>query len=151
MQWKPNVTVAAIAEKNGSFLIVEEEADNHVVFNQPAGHLEKNETLIDAVKREVMEETAWEFAPKSIIGFYIYPNSHIDIVYLRVCFHGICIKHFPNQSLDEGILRTVWLTRDELEKKRDKMRSPMVLTCIDDYLAGKAYPLEILNHYISNN
>lgn len=148
MQWKPNVTVAAIAEQDDCFLLVEENADGLVVFNQPAGHLEKDETLITAVKREVMEETAWEYEPENIVGIYLYPNPHNEIVYLRVCFYGKCIKHYPEKILDNEIIRTVWLSREELEVNKDAMRSPMVLGCIDDYLAGKNYPLDILNHFL---
>lgn len=149
MQWKPNVTVAAIAERDGRFLLVEENADNHIVFNQPAGHLEKNETLIEAIKREVMEETAWEFIPESLVGVYLYPNQHVDIIYLRFCFYGICKKHFKDQPLADEILRAVWMSKAEIESNRANMRSPMVLQCINDYLAGKRYPLDLLNHYLS--
>ncbi|MBI4006781.1 MAG: NUDIX hydrolase [Gammaproteobacteria bacterium] len=149
MQWKPNVTVAAIAERDGRFLLVEENTDNHIVFNQPAGHLEKNETLIEAVRREVLEETAWEFVPESLVGVYLYPNPHVDIAYLRFCFYGVCNKHFSDQPLADEILRAVWMSREEIESNRANMRSPMVLQCIDDYLAGKHYPLDLLNHYIS--
>lgn len=148
MQWKPNVTVAAIAEQDDRFLLVEENADGLIVFNQPAGHLEKDETLINAVKREVLEETAWEFKPEHIVGIYLYPNPHNEIVYLRVCFYGICTKHYPEKKLDDEIIRAVWLSRDELEKNREAMRSPMVLGCIDDYLAGKKFPLDLLNHFL---
>ena len=148
MQWKPNVTVAAIAEENGRFLLVEEDADNHIVFNQPAGHLEKNETLIDAIKREVREETAWKFDPEFLVGVYLYPNPHIDIVYLRFCFAGKCIQHDPALGLDKGIIRPVWMTKSEIEKNQGRMRSPMVLTCINDYLSGRRYPLELLNDYL---
>lgn len=148
MQWKPNVTVAAIVEDNGRFLLVEEDADNHVVFNQPAGHLEKNESLINAVRREVLEETGWEFEPQSLVGVYLYPNPHVDIVYLRFCFAGRCVRHDPSVSLDKGIIRTVWMSKDEIEARREDLRSKMVLTCINDYLAGKHYPLELLNHYL---
>ena len=147
MQWKPNVTVAAIAEDNGRYLLVEEDVDNLIVFNQPAGHLEKNETLLDAVKREVMEETAREFEPQSLVGVYLYPNPHRDIMYLRFCFAGRCIQHHADEPLDDGIIRAVWMTRDEIEANREKMRSPMVRRCLDDYLSGKRYPLEMLNHF----
>jgi ADP-ribose pyrophosphatase YjhB (NUDIX family) len=151
MQWKPNVTVAAIAEDNGRFLLVEEDADNHIVFNQPAGHLEKNESLIDAIKREVREETAWLFEPEYLVGVYLYPNPRIDIVYLRFCFAGKCIQHDPALELDKGIIRPVWMTRTEIEKNLERMRSPMVLTCINDYLSGKRYSLDILNDYTGVN
>lgn len=148
MQWKPNVTVAAIAQQGNKFLIVEEDADEHIVFNQPAGHLEKDETLIEAVKREVLEETAWDFEPEAITGIYLYPNPHVDITYLRVCFYGVCTAHYPDRELDKGILRAVWMDRDELERNRDRMRSSMVLRCIEDFMSGKRYPLDMLNHYL---
>ena len=148
MQWKPNVTVAAIATQDDKFLLVEEDADNHIVFNQPAGHLEQGETLLQAVKREVMEETAWEFQPDGIVGLYLYPNPHVDITYLRVCFYGTCTKYHPGEKLDAGIIRAVWMDRDELLANSKNMRSTMVMQCINDYLSGKRYPLELLNHYI---
>ena len=148
MQWKPNVTVAAIIENNGRFLLVEEDADNHIVFNQPAGHLEKNESLVSAIRREVLEETGWEFEPRSLVGIYLYPNPRIDIVYLRFCFAGEGVRHDPSQPLDKGIVRTVWMSKTEIEANQEKMRSRLVLTCTNDYLAGKRYPLELLNHYL---
>ena len=148
MQWKPNVTVAAIVEDNGRFLLVEEDADNHIVFNQPAGHLEKDETLISAIKREVLEETGHEFEPRSLVGVYLYPNPRVDIVYLRFCFAGDCVRHDPARSLDKGIIRAVWMSKAEIEARRQVLRSNMVLTCINDYLAGKRYPLDLLNHYL---
>lgn len=148
MQWKPNVTVAAIIEDNSRFLLVEEDADDHIVFNQPAGHLEKNESLVSAIRREVLEETGWVFEPRSLVGVYLYPNPRIDIVYLRFCFAGTGVRHDPSLSLDQGIIRTVWMSKAEIEGNRENMRSSMVLTCINDYLAGKRYPLELLNHYL---
>lgn len=147
MQWKPNVTVAAIAENDGCFLLVEEEADNLVVFNQPAGHLEKGESLIDAVKREVLEETAWEFRPEYLVGVYQYPNPLVDITYLRFCFAGTCNRKH-DKPLDEGIIRAVWFTPEEIEARQERLRSPMVTRCLKDYLAGKRYPLDMLNHAV---
>ena len=151
MQWKPYVTVAAVARQNDRFLLVEEEADGHVVFNQPAGHLEQNESLIQAIKREVLEETASEFVPETIVGIHLYPNPHADITYLRICFSGHCTHEYPDRPLDNGILRRVWLTRAEIGSRQDRMRSPMVIRCIDDYLSDKSYPLELLNHYLSHS
>ena len=151
MQWKPYVTVAAIVQHNDKFLLVEEDADNHIVYNQPAGHLENNETLVEAIKREVLEETAREFIPESIVGLYLYPNPHLDIVYLRICFQGVCGRYFPDRPLDNGIIKTVWMSRATLEENREKLRSPMVLNCIDDYLKGKKYPLDILHHYLDSD
>ncbi len=150
MRWKPNVTVAAIVERDQKFLLVEENADKLIVFNQPAGHLEKDETLIGAVKREVLEETAWEFIPQCIVGIYLYPNQHSNITYLRICFAGTCEKYHPEQALDDGIIQTVWFSQKEIEENMDRMRSPMVAQCIDDYLSGKNYPMELLNHYLSD-
>lgn len=148
MQWKPNVTVAAIIEDNGRFLLVEEDADNHIVHNQPAGHLEKDESLVGAIRREVREETGWEFEPQSLVGVYLYPNPRVDIIYLRFCFAGKCVRHDPSLILDKGIIRAVWMSKAEVEANRENMRSSMVLTCINDYLAGKRYPLDLLNHYL---
>lgn len=149
MQWKPNATVAAIAEKDGRFLLVEEKINENLVFNQPAGHLEHGETLIEAVKREVQEETAWEFEPEYLIGVYLYPNPHkTEITYLRFCFYGHCSNEHKGQALDEGIVRAAWLSREEIEKERERMRSPLVTHCIDDYLKGNRYPLELLHHGI---
>ena len=151
MQWKPYVTVAAVTRQNDRFLLVEEEADGHIVFNQPAGHLEQNESLTQAIKREVIEETAWEFVPEAIVGIYLYPNPHVeDITYLRICFSGHCSREYPDRPLDDGILRAAWLTRAEIMSQQDKMRSTMVIRCIDDYLSGKSYPLELLNHFLSD-
>ena len=147
MQWKPNTTVAAIAEQDGRFLLVEESINGNLVFNQPAGHLEHGESLIDAVKREVLEETAWEFEPEYLIGVYLYPNPHqADISYLRFCFYGHCRNEHKGQALDDGILRAAWLSSEEIEKERERMRSPLVTRCIDDYLNGNRYPLDILHH-----
>lgn len=146
MSWIPHVTVAAIACQDNKYLLVEEDADGQMVFNQPAGHLEENETLIEAVKREVREETAWDFEPQSVTGIYLYTSPQVQITYLRVCFAGICTQHFPNQTLDDGIIRTVWMDRQEIIAEQDRMRSPLVIRCIDDYLAGKQYPLEILSN-----
>ena len=150
MRWKPNVTVAAVVEREQKFLLVEENADNHIVFNQPAGHLEKDESLIEAVKREVLEETAWEFIPQAIVGIYMYPNQHSDITYLRICFSGTCENYHPERTLDEGIIQAVWLSKKEIRENNDKMRSQMVPQCINDYLSGKNYPLDLINSYIAD-
>ncbi|MCG8324510.1 MAG: NUDIX hydrolase, partial [Thiotrichales bacterium] len=147
----PNVTVAAVVEDNGRFLLVEEYSGTELVFNQPAGHLEKDESLTDAVKREVREETAYDFEPDSVIGIYMYPNHVQDITYLRVCFHGTCNDHDPDQALDDGIVRAVWLNKSEIETQRSRMRSAMVLQCINDYLDGRSFPLDLLHHQLSRN
>jgi 8-oxo-dGTP pyrophosphatase MutT (NUDIX family) len=147
MQWKPNVTVAAIVYRNGRFLVVEENDNSRVVINQPAGHLEKGESLLHAIQREVLEETAYEFEPLSITGIYLFADKNRDITYLRFCFAGRCIRHHPDRDLDRGIIRANWMTREELEGCRHIMRSDMVLKCFDDYLQGRSHPLDLLHHY----
>ncbi len=151
MQWRPNTTIAAIIEQNNRFLLVEESINGKLVFNQPAGHLEHGETLIEAVKREVMEETAWEFEPESLVGVYFYSNPHQpDITYLRFCFYGNCIEEHLGQALDAGIIRTIWLTSEEIEKKQRRLRSPLVSRCIKDYQSGKRYPLELIHYHLNS-
>lgn len=145
--WKPSVTVAAIIERNGYFLLVEEETSDGVRFNQPAGHLDPNESLIDAVARETLEEAAHDFTPKNLVGIYMsrYLSSRtgLDVTYLRFAFCGQ-LGEQHDRPLDEGILRAVWMTRDELLACEKKHRSPLVLRCVDDYLAGKKMPLSMI-------
>ena len=145
-QFKPNTTVAAIIERNGKFLLVEETTDRGNRFNQPAGHLEDNESLINAVIRETMEETAYEFTPVSLLGVYLWKHDFNEITYLRFAFIGVVGVHYPTQELDTGILRAVWMTIEEIRTKASLMRSPQVLMCIEDYLSGKRYPLEVLTN-----
>jgi len=149
MVWKPDVTVAAVAERDGKFLFVEERASGRVVINQPAGHLEDGETFLDAVVRETLEETAWRFAPTALLGVYVWRPEHPSRTFLRVAFAGELRDHDPARPLDHGILRTRWLSRDELLAPRLRLRSPLVTQCVDDYLAGARYPLELLNHLIA--
>jgi len=143
MQWKPNVTVAAIVHVEDRFLLVEERINDSSVFNQPAGHLEQGESLVDAVKREVLEETAWQFQPEALIGIYLLPGSG-DISYLRFCFYGSCTDFDEKRELDHGIIRTVWLTAAEIEANQPRHRNAVVLQCLHDYRAGKRYPLDLL-------
>ena len=146
MIWKPNVTVAAVIERDGKFLLVEEETAAGVMFNQPAGHLEQGETLLDAVRRETWEETAHRFEPSALLGVYHWQHPKKDITYLRFAFIGEVSGHQPEQPLDVGILRAVWMTEDEIRASADRHRSPQVLTCIEDYLAGQRFPLSALTH-----
>lgn len=150
MQWKPNVTVAAIACMDDRFLLVEEYADGRYVYNQPAGHLEQHESLAEAVRREVLEETAWHFVPEYLTGIYLYPDPHNGITYLRFCFFGTCHEQERGRPLDQGIIQAIWLSRSELVDQEHRLRSPLVLRSIDDYLSGKYYPLEILNNIPGN-
>lgn len=144
-RWKPNVTVAAVIKKDQCYLLVEENAENRTVYNQPAGHLEQGESLIEAAKREVLEETAWTFEPQGIVGLYLYPNHDSSITYLRVCFFGEALKHDPNAKLDDGIIRAEWLSCDEIIAEKTRLRSPMVLECINDFEAGQRFPLSIVH------
>ena len=145
--WKPNVTVAAIIERDGKFLVVEEETDDGVRFNQPAGHLDEGESLVAACARESLEETAWHFAPTALIGVYQWPRPAGDITYLRFAFSGELGEHEAGRALDTGILRALWLTPAELEVKRDRHRSPLVMQCVADYQAGRRFPLDLIRHY----
>jgi ADP-ribose pyrophosphatase YjhB (NUDIX family) len=142
MDWTPHLTVAAVIESESGFLLVEENADDMIVFNQPAGHWDEGETLIDAVIRETLEETAWHFIPQAIVGIYTYTSDVNNITYLRICFCGTVTSHDSDRPLDTGVMRAVWLSRAEL--LHQKLRSPMVLQCIDDYLNGTRYPLSLL-------
>jgi ADP-ribose pyrophosphatase YjhB (NUDIX family) len=144
MIWKPHATVAAVIERDDHFLLVEEECGGQLVFNQPAGHLEPDESLINASIRETREETAWLFHPQHVTGIYQWKQTDKDRTFLRVAFCGPCDDHLADQPLDKGIIRAVWMTRDELLENSDKLRSPMVIRCIDDYLAGHRYPLDLL-------
>jgi 8-oxo-dGTP pyrophosphatase MutT (NUDIX family) len=149
MGWKPDVTVAAVAERDGRFLLVEERASGRLVINQPAGHLEDGETFLEAIVRETLEETAWVFRPQSIVGVYVWRPAHQSRTFLRVAFAGDLESHDPARTLDHGILRTRWLSREQLAEPRLRLRSPLVLQCADDYLAGARYPLALINHLIS--
>lgn len=145
-QFKPNTTVAAIIEQNGKFLLVEEVTERGNRLNQPAGHLEDGESLIQAVIRETMEEAAYEFTPEALLGVYQWKHPHNDTTYLRFAFIGKLGVHYPLQELDEGIVRTVWMDVDEIRDKARLMRSPQVLTCVEDYLAGKRFPLDVITN-----
>lgn len=145
MKWQPHITVAAVVECDDRFLMVEEESCGKIVINQPAGHLEREESLVNAVIRETLEETAWHINPTSIIGVYQWTNESDRHTFIRVGFAGECIGHEAERELDTGILKALWLTRHDLEKQEHRLRSPMVMQCIDDYLSGQRYPLHLVN------
>lgn len=145
MVWKPNATVAAVIERNNTFLMVEELIDDLRVINQPAGHLDDNESLVEAVIREVREETAWTFQPSALLGIYRWQHPTKKLTHMRTTFIGNVTDHDPDQLLDSPILRAEWFSRDDLQQQGN-LRSPMVLRCIDDYLSGKRYPLELLHN-----
>jgi 8-oxo-dGTP pyrophosphatase MutT (NUDIX family) len=146
--WKPSVTVAAIIEHEGRFLMIEEQAADGLRLNQPAGHLEEGEALTQAVVREALEESAHDFEPTALVGMYMSRNvsskrNGPQSTYLRFAFAGtLGAQH--DQALDTGIVRTLWMTRDELAACQERHRSPLVLRCIDDYLAGQRAPLTLL-------
>lgn len=177
--WKPNTTVAALIERDGKFLLVEEETDDGIRINQPAGHLDEGESLVAACAREALEETAWHFQPQSLIGIYQWmkpaagPSQggtkiHIEhreqasppssgrgvgrklsgnVTYLRFAFAGELGQHEPDRSLDDGILRAVWMSPAELAACRERHRSPLVMQCVEDWLAGQRFPLDLIRHY----
>jgi 8-oxo-dGTP pyrophosphatase MutT (NUDIX family) len=143
LMWKPNVTVAAVVQRNGRFLLVEEETERGRLFNQPAGHLDPRESVLEAVIRETLEETAHVFTPDALLGVYQYEAVE-GTTYIRFAFTGGVGPPLPGRALDHGILRAVWLTREETASLGGRLRSPLVMQCIDDYLAGHRYPLALL-------
>ncbi|MDE2594920.1 MAG: NUDIX hydrolase [Burkholderiales bacterium] len=149
VRWKPNVTVAALVERDGKFLLVEEDTSDGILLNNPAGHLDPGESPIQAVIRETLEETARQFTPEGFIGMYMSrfrrTRNGEDTTYLRLAFHGTVSDADPALELDEGIIRTVWMTADEIRAQPHRLRSPLVLECIEGYLSGQRYPLSILN------
>ena len=139
-----DVTVAALIEQDDRFLLVEERANGNVVFNQPAGHLEPGETLTAAVTREVEEETGFAFQATELLGFYLWHCEAANTTFLRLAFCGDATPPADTPTLDDGIIATHWLTREQWAAKQAKLRSPLVLRCVDDYLAGTRYPLSSL-------
>jgi ADP-ribose pyrophosphatase YjhB (NUDIX family) len=147
MVWKPNVTVAAVVERDGKFLLVEEETAQGIRFNQPAGHLEAHESLTQAVIRETLEESAYHFTPTQLIGIYRWHAPESDATYIRFAYTGTITGHEAGRKLDTGILRAVWLSPDEIRESESRHRSPLILRCMEDYLTGRRYPLELITHY----
>ncbi|OUD12676.1 NUDIX hydrolase [Thioflexithrix psekupsensis] len=143
--WLPHITVAAVIEEQQRFLLVEEKITEVSVYNQPAGHLDEGEDLIHAVTRETLEETGWHFVPEQLVGIYQYTSPGSHTTYIRVCFCGRHTEFDPHRPLDRVIVRTLWWTREQVQQC-EHLRSPMVLRCIDDYLAGIRYPLSLLTH-----
>ncbi len=143
MRFTPHVTVATLVEDDGRFLLVEEFADGRAVLNQPAGHLEADESLIEAALRETLEETGWEVELTAVTGIYLYTAPANGVTYQRVCFAARALRQ-TDRPLDEGIIGPRWMSRDELARQPERWRSRMVLRCIDDYLAGARFPLELI-------
>jgi len=138
---KPEITVAAVTETDGRFLVVEERINRRLVINQPAGHVEPGETLLEAVVREVREETAWLFAARELVGVYLWRHPGTGRTTKRFAFTGTVTDHRAGHKLDRGIVATHWLTEAELKGREPQLRSPLVLRCVEDYLAGRRQPL----------
>ena len=147
-RWKPNVTVAAVIERDGHFLLVEEQTAEGLRLNNPAGHLDFGETPAQACSRETLEETGHGFTPGALIGIYLSrqqkPDGSGDTTYMRFAFCGELGPFDPDRPLDTGIVRTLWMTADEVRASNARHRSPMVVQCLEDYLKGRRYPLDLV-------
>jgi len=150
MSLRPDLTVAAVIERNGQFLLVEERIAQRMVFNQPAGHVERGEQLVAAVIRETLEETAWTFHPECLVGVYFWDQPEKQKSFMRFAFAGQVSNHDAQRRLDRGIERAVWLTLEQIRAHGPRLRSPMVLRCIEDYLAGKRYPLDVVREFVQS-
>lgn len=145
-RWRPNVTVAAVVEHDGRFLMVEEHTSKGIRINQPAGHLEQGEDLITAVCREVLEETAYQFIPQGLVGIYLAEAAETGATYMRFAFYGETVAHDPARALDDGIIAAHWLTAEEIRADAARHRSPAILRCLDDWLNGQRFDLSILHN-----
>jgi ADP-ribose pyrophosphatase YjhB (NUDIX family) len=147
-RWTPRVTVAAIIERGGRFLLVEEETSEGLKLNNPAGHLDPGETPAQGCAREALEETGYAFEPTELLGVYLSRFQRAatgeDITYLRFAFRGELGRHFPQRPLDTGIVRILWMTADEIRACAPRHRSPLLLRCIEDHLAGMRHPLSLI-------
>lgn len=144
MTWAPHVTVATIIERDNRYLMVYEESDGKKVYNQPAGHLDPNETLLDAAIRETLEETGWTIQLTGVVGVNLYTAPSNGITYFRTTFIGEVISHDAKRPLDTGIIEAVWLSYEELLERKEQLRSPMTLQIIEDYRAGRRFPLSVV-------
>lgn len=143
-RWSPSVTVAAVIEREGRYLMVEEVTPEGLRLNQPAGHLDPGESLLQAVAREALEETAHPFTPQALLGIYLarFQRAGVDVTYLRFAYLGSVGELEPGRALDQPIVRTLWLTAAEVRARTADHRSPLVMRCIEDHLAGRRLPLE---------
>lgn len=144
MTWAPHATVATIVERDNRFLMVFEESDGKKVYNQPAGHLDPDESLHEAALRETLEETGWTVKLTGVVGVNLYTAPSNGVTYLRTTFIAEPVSHNPNLSLDTGIIEAVWLSYEELVARKDQLRSPMTLKIVEDYLSGRRFPLEVV-------
>ena len=147
--WKPSVTVAAVIERDGKFLFVQERiSSGRLVLNQPAGHLDPGESLADACRREVLEETAHLFEPGALVGIYRWRDPKKDFTFLRFCFRGT-LGGTEKRPLDKEIVALHWLSPGELKQRKAEHRSPLVQQCVDDFLAGNSFPLDVFSRDFS--
>ncbi|MFP3978196.1 MULTISPECIES: NUDIX hydrolase [Marinobacter] len=144
MTWTPHATVAVVVEDaHGRFLMVEERSSGKVVFNQPAGHVEEDEAILDAVRREALEETGWDIEPEHFLGLYTYKAPANGVTYYRFCFIGRARKQVTHE-LDTGIIAAHWLSLEDIRQLGDKLRSPLVIKSIEDYRKGRCFPLDVI-------
>ena len=144
MTWKPHATVAVVVEDaQGRFLLVEERSNGAIVFNQPAGHIEEGEAILDAVRRETLEETGWAVEPESLLGIYTYKAPANGVTYYRFCYVARALRK-ETDLLDDGIIAPHWLTLKDIRNLGDRLRSPLVLECIEDYRNGRRFPLDVV-------
>lgn len=141
--WQPHVTVAVVVERDKKYLLVEELSNGALVFNQPAGHLEQSETLAAAAIRETGEETGWTIKLNGIVGISLHLSDHNQVTYHRTTFFGEAVSHDPDQPLDEGIRRALWMTYEEMLTQRDRMRSELVIKTVEQYRDGHRYPMTL--------
>jgi 8-oxo-dGTP pyrophosphatase MutT (NUDIX family) len=142
--WRPHVTVATVVPRDGRFLLVEEDVRGRIVLNQPAGHLDPDEPIQHAAIRETLEETGWDIALDCLLCVQQWCNAESGRQFVRFTFGGVAVRHHPQRALDAGILRTLWLTREEIAAESARLRSPMVLASVDDWLAGHRLPLDTI-------
>ena len=147
LRWKPNVTVAAVIEKDGRYLLVEEETSEGLMLNNPAGHLDAGESPAEGCAREALEETAHRFTPTALVGIYMARSRQagLDVTYMRFAFCGELGEREPGRALDTGIVRTLWMTPDEVRASVSRHRSPLLLQCVEDHLAGRRHPLSLVH------
>jgi 8-oxo-dGTP pyrophosphatase MutT (NUDIX family) len=139
-----SVTVAAVIRHEGRYLLVEEQTEDGIRINQPAGHLEPDESIVEGAVRETLEETTYGFSPDGLIGIYRWRHPASGVTYVRFAFRGELGPHHADRVLDAGILRTLWLTPEQLRSRASLHRSPLVQRCVEDHLAGHRYPLDML-------
>lgn len=144
MTWYPHVTVATVVENDGRYLLVHESSDGRLVYNQPAGHLDPDESLAQAALRETLEETAWDVQLTGFLGVCLYKSPYNGVTYLRNTFLATPLQHHPQRQLDRGIAAAVWLDYEQILQRRRQLRSPIVLQAIEEHRAGRNFPLDLV-------